>query len=332
MHTQQQHIRNNDFDTPWKEALEQFFPEFMEMFFPEAAEAIDWSAGHQFLDKELQQIVRDAELGKRFADKLVQVRLRHQNAQQLILLHLEIQGQPESTFAKRMFVYYYRLFDRYDCRIASMALLTDEHPQWRPNEYHAETLGCEVSLRFPVRKLRDLEQQWSDLEASNNPFAVVAMAHLKAQQTRGDMEARLRWKLHIARALYRKDFSKTTVLALVRFLDWLVTLPPVLQEQFTTTVHHLEDTSMPYYADFELVAMNKGLQQGLQQGLRKSVTTLLTKKFPDHSAALLPMLENINDPEYLEHLVEVLLVAQSPEDAQRALASAPAPASASQNP
>ncbi|MFY7997332.1 MAG: cytosolic protein, partial [Candidatus Kapaibacteriota bacterium] len=92
-------IRNNDYDTPWKEAIEQFFAEFMAMFFPEAAAKIDWSAGYEFLDKELQQIVRDAELGKRFADKLVRVRLAESGDEQVIIVHLEIQGQHDPDFA-----------------------------------------------------------------------------------------------------------------------------------------------------------------------------------------------------------------------------------------
>ena len=63
----------DDYDSPWKKILEAYFQEFMVFFFPAAAEEIDWSRGYAFLDKELQQIVHDAELGKRLADKLVQV-------------------------------------------------------------------------------------------------------------------------------------------------------------------------------------------------------------------------------------------------------------------
>ena len=145
-------IRNNDYDTPWKEAIEQFFAEFMSMFFPDAAAKIDWAAGYEFLDKELQQIVRDAELGKRFADKLVRVRLAEGGDEQVIIVHLEIQGQHDPDFAKRMYVYHYRLFDKYDRRIVSMALLTDAHEAWRPQEYSYEALGCELRLRFPMKK------------------------------------------------------------------------------------------------------------------------------------------------------------------------------------
>ena len=66
----------DDYDSPWKEALERYFPAFLAFFFPAAHADIAWEQGHRFLDKELQQVVRDAELGRRWADKLVQVTTR----------------------------------------------------------------------------------------------------------------------------------------------------------------------------------------------------------------------------------------------------------------
>jgi hypothetical protein len=62
-----------EFDAPWKEILEAYFTDFLAFFFPNIHADIDWSRGYTFLDTELQQIVRDAELGKRLADKLVKV-------------------------------------------------------------------------------------------------------------------------------------------------------------------------------------------------------------------------------------------------------------------
>ncbi|HUY31422.1 MAG TPA: hypothetical protein VMV69_01475 [Pirellulales bacterium] len=59
----------SDFDSPWKEALEQFFPAFPQFFFPQVHAAIDWSREYEALDKELQQIVRKAAVGRRFVDK-----------------------------------------------------------------------------------------------------------------------------------------------------------------------------------------------------------------------------------------------------------------------
>ncbi len=43
-----------DYDSPWKEALERFFPEFLALLFSAIYAEIDWSKGVQFLDKEFQ--------------------------------------------------------------------------------------------------------------------------------------------------------------------------------------------------------------------------------------------------------------------------------------
>jgi len=60
---------NHDaYDSPWKGVLEHAFPEFMAFYFPDAYTQIDWAQGHEFRNTELRQVVRDAELGKRFAD------------------------------------------------------------------------------------------------------------------------------------------------------------------------------------------------------------------------------------------------------------------------
>jgi hypothetical protein len=55
----------DQFDSPWKEILEVYFEDFILFFFPQIHAEIDWSRGYDFLDQELAQVVRDAELGKR---------------------------------------------------------------------------------------------------------------------------------------------------------------------------------------------------------------------------------------------------------------------------
>lgn len=96
--------RQSDYDGAWKEALEQYFPEFMAFFFPQAYAGIDWSMGYEFLDKELQKVTHDAELGRRRVDKLVTVQ-RNNGGEAWVLIHVEVQSQREDEFAKRMYVY-----------------------------------------------------------------------------------------------------------------------------------------------------------------------------------------------------------------------------------
>ena len=51
----------------------------------------------------------------------------------------------QAEFAKRMFVYNYRIFDRYEKPVASLAVLADEHKQWKPSSY-----GFASSARFSL--------------------------------------------------------------------------------------------------------------------------------------------------------------------------------------
>ena len=65
--------QHDDYDSPWKAALEEYFEEFMAFFFSAAHAEIDWNRPVEFLDKELQQVALAAETGRRYADKLAKV-------------------------------------------------------------------------------------------------------------------------------------------------------------------------------------------------------------------------------------------------------------------
>ena len=125
---------SDDYDSPWKDILHSAFPEFMAFFFPDAGERIDWRQPHEFLDTELRQVVQDAELGRRHADVLVRVTTLD-GLTEHVYVHVEVQGGRESDFARRMFVYNYRLFDRFDAPVASFAVLADDDPRWKPDGF-----------------------------------------------------------------------------------------------------------------------------------------------------------------------------------------------------
>lgn len=58
-----------------------------------------------------------------------------------------------------------------------------------------------MGFEFPVVKLLDYRERWAELEESQNPFATVVMAHLKAQETRHADEERKAWKFNLVRRL-----------------------------------------------------------------------------------------------------------------------------------
>lgn len=114
-----------DYDSPWKEIIESYFEQFIAFFFIEAHPDIDWSCGYEFLDKELAQVVREAESGRTIVDKLVKVWLKD-GEETWLLIHIEVQSQAQADFPLRMFTYNYRLFDRYQKEVVSFAVLADD--------------------------------------------------------------------------------------------------------------------------------------------------------------------------------------------------------------
>ncbi|MFE8033019.1 hypothetical protein [Thiohalocapsa marina] len=115
-----------DHDSPWKEALERYFPDFLALLFPAIHAEIDWSVPYRSLDGELQQITGDADSGRRYADKLLDMR-RRDGHETWVLVHVEVQGEVQTPFAERMFQYNYRIRDRYDRSVVSLAVLSDSN-------------------------------------------------------------------------------------------------------------------------------------------------------------------------------------------------------------
>jgi hypothetical protein len=309
--------------------LEHYLADFLAFFFPQAHAEIDWHRGCTFLDKELQQVVRDAALGRRLADKLVQV-WRRGGEETWVLVHIEVQSQEERAFARRMFVYYYRLFDRYDRQVVSLAVLGDEQASWRPDQFAAALWGCAVQFTFPVVKLLDYRARQAELEASRNPFATVVLAHLAALETRGDMARRGQTKLALTRRLYERGYHRQEVLDLYRFIDWVLQLPEELEAQIWQQIMQYEEAQhVTYISTAERMGHHKGLQegreqglqegreQGLRQGLLDGLALALELKFGRAGLDLVPELRQIEDPAVLQAVGERLKTADTLDEVRR---------------
>jgi len=133
-------------------------------------------------------------------------------------------------------------------------------------------------------KLRAYRERWAELEASDNPFATVVMAHLQSHATRRRLNQRLEGKLQLVRRLYERGYTRDDVLELFRFLDWVLTLPPVLEVRFQTAVIELErERQMPYITSIERMGIEKGREEGRQEGRQEGemviLRRLLTRRF-----------------------------------------------------
>jgi predicted transposase/invertase (TIGR01784 family) len=159
--------------------------------------------------------------------------------------------------------------------------LGDERDTWRPEPFESDLWGCEVSFRFPIIKLIDYLPHWAELEASQNPFAIVVMAHLKTKETRNDSVARKEWKFKLTRLLYERGYERQDILNLFRFIDWILELPEDLKRSFRDDLEEYErENQMPYVTSIERMGIEQGIEQGEDRATQKIALNLLRKNIP----------------------------------------------------
>jgi hypothetical protein len=289
---------STDYDSPWKEALDAYFEPFVALLFPKAHRQIDWSRGYESLDKEFQQVVREAEIGRRYVDKLVKVWTK-EGVECWVLIHVEVQTTRDAEFPRRMYVYNYRVFDRYNRPVASWAVLADDDPDWRPMDFQNSVFDCDAGIHFPAVKLLDFAAHEALLEASSNPFAQVVLAHLKARQTHGDPAGRHAWKVRLVRNLYGRGFSPKDVRELFRVIDWLMELPPALKTLFWQDVEKIqEEDRMPFMTTPEWYY--------LCQGLRRGIEAILRERFGEEGLKLMLEIRAVHEEDKLESILKAL--------------------------
>jgi hypothetical protein len=213
-----------------------------------------------------------------------------------------------------MYVYNYRIFDRYDQEVISLAILADEDPDWRPSRYGYGRWGFRAGIEFPIVKLLDFAPQSQALEADPNPFATVVLAHLKTLETRGAPADRRAWKVRLVKGLYDRGLEPEDVRQLFRFIDWIMEIPEALDRLFWQEITAYEqEKRMPFISIGERI----GKEQGLREGLLKGIEACLKLKFGAEGLELMPELRAIQDQALLDKILDAIEAAASPEELRR---------------
>ncbi|MHC5931909.1 Rpn family recombination-promoting nuclease/putative transposase [Nostoc sp.] len=126
----------------FKELLSTFFVEFIDLFLPQVVSQIDRDS-IQFLPQEVFNDVTSGE--KKEIDLLAQCRFEQQDT--CFLIHVENQSYTETAFAKRMFKYFARLYEKYDCAIYPVVIFSFDEPKRAESTNH--------SVRFPDLNVLD---------------------------------------------------------------------------------------------------------------------------------------------------------------------------------
>ncbi|CAM5202822.1 hypothetical protein CDEN61S_00079 [Castellaniella denitrificans] len=281
----------DDHDSPWKDALELYFPQALALLTPGLYSLIDGSVPVEFLDKELQAVLRASApgQGRRHADKLARVRLRSGD-DALLLVHVEIQGrlsgpQALQVFGWRMLEYNVLIRHRERRRgrallppqVYSLGVLIDQ--PWRSPQdalaatltYRSDFLAQRTRFTFPIVELEQWRSRWNELDALAlaNPFAVVIMAQLQAAG-HPDKAARLAPLLDLTRRLYGYGYTRDGIGPLLRLVEWMLRLPADLETDYFLAARRLEqEHEMSYVTIAERHWRVKGQADLLQRQIQR---------------------------------------------------------------
>ncbi|WP_026909193.1 hypothetical protein [Paucisalibacillus globulus] len=222
-----------DYDGLWKNLISLMFEDFILFFAPELYEEIDFSKSPYFIQQEHFQDVLFSKQNRRMADQLVKAPLIN-GKEKWILIHIEVQDNANDEFRKRMFHYFYRIYDRYDHEIYAIALLTNSnrHPKQDYYDYHYYS----TSLIYKYNVFNFKEQNTEKLKNSSNPFAAAVLAGIYASQAKGNDLKKYTFKRNLMiQALKRftpeKEKSRQYLSALFHFIDYVIQTPETLEQR-----------------------------------------------------------------------------------------------------
>ena len=266
-------------DILWKGILEDIFDDFLHFFFKNADELFNMEKGFQFLDKELAQIypVKENTESPKFVDKLVQVAYLNpsqaEETTEWILIHIEVQGYKDNDFGRRMFTYFYRIFDAYGKPVTAIAILTDNDEKYHPEKYEYELLGSSITYRFNTHKI--IDQDEGELSKNKNPFAIVVLTvllALKAKSQNLSDEDIYGLKVKIARNLLSLNIDKKKIRGLMNFLRYYVRFASSeMNAKFDEAIYTITENKKTMGIEELLLerAEKKGIEKGIEKGEEK---------------------------------------------------------------
>jgi len=273
----------SDYDLGWKEIIQKYFEDGMKLLYPELDKIIDYKKGYKFLDKEISEIIGSNKKNKKVVDSLVEVHLKN-GEEKWLLLHIEFQQAKEKEFEIRIYIYNYRIFNKYKKETISFVILGDKDKNWRPNEYKIEYPEFLLHFKYKLVKLIDFETKKDELLKSKNPFALIILSHLKRLEAGNDVVKQFRIKKELVKNLYDLGFNKNDIRNIIEFIDCLFQLPKELEEEYIEEIRKYEEVKrMPLMLTAEKLGIEKGIKKGIglgrEQGMYEVAKRMYSKGF-----------------------------------------------------
>ncbi|MFQ5630406.1 MAG: hypothetical protein ACE5I1_16670 [bacterium] len=145
-------------------------------------------------------------------------------------------------------------------------------------------------------------------------------AYLKTLEIIGNVQENYTWKKEFLFELYRRGMARETLLAIYKFIDWIIELPDALERKIHTEIKKFEEKkAMSILTTAERIGAKKGRRDERKRSVamaQKAIATILKLKFGDKSKVLTARINQVKSLSVLENLMERLPQAQTVTEAE----------------
>jgi hypothetical protein len=269
-----------DYDNLLKTVLQRYFFEALKIFLPALYEAADKTAAPEFLNQEMQKVTFDLNEGPNRADLLVRLKLKN-GANELILCHLEAQGEGGGDLPTRMYRYKQMIYLKHGEEPVGIAVITSPRPHREKASYSWGKFGVRIAydyIHVDVTKLED-----DVFLSEDSRIGLVLYAAKCAYLSGGDELKKYQYLRLISNLWAERGWGKDDKRLILLAIDYLINLKDeVYVKEMLTHIGSLkmkeEDKEM-YVSMFERGYKAIGKEQGRMEERAEIVRTMLSKGF-----------------------------------------------------
>jgi predicted transposase/invertase (TIGR01784 family) len=250
-----------DHDRLFKELLSTFFLEFLELFLPQVADRVDPNS----LTLLPQEYFADLTSGeKHVVDLLAQVALAGEDVG--FLIHVEAQATSKADFARRMFLYFARLYQKYLRPIYPVVVFSFDQPlREEPITHTVEFPDLKV-MEFNFRAIQLNRLNWRDYLNHANPVAAALMAKMQIAPAERPLV-----KIECLRLLATLKLDPARTQLISGFIDTYLQLNNQEEQVFQVEIARLVPTEQEGIMQIVTSWMERGIEQGIEQGIERGI-------------------------------------------------------------
>ncbi len=291
-----------DEDRWFKQLFEAFFGDLLSLMVPKLAPRLDAKRA-EFLRSEL---FADApETRRREVDLLAKVPT-DRGEEELVLVHVEVEGQARSSMGRRLWHYAMLIRSRHELPLIPMVVYLRGGPAGVNKEIHREHVLGEEMVRFHYFSFGLSGSSADEHLERTEPLAWALSSLMREENLR-----RGRHKMEALRRIVRADVSPNRKHLLARCVEYYLELDSHERKEFEDMLAQRENEDVRSFEDHWIHRMERAAER---EGMRQLLLLQLERRFGSVPEATRRQVKSLDSIDELTRLADRILAADSLEE------------------